>query len=319
MFSIYEERIRKLTDWKNYSQATKEAHALIASDPEDARSYSLLARIYADKEDFPAAVHFSKEALRKDPEDFTGHLILVMALFNLGEWKAFDAAAESALHLYPDTAHLYYLKAMRALQKNKGKKALGLMEIALVHETEDATYLAAYSNLLLLFGKKKKSKEYEQMALKSNEDNPYVYYTLANTAFNRGDFKQARELSRSAAAIDPDDQDYREQYLEMLKTDYALYRFLLRILQTHSFIRRKAGILFWPVFLFFFIVFNPLFWLYVIVILVPYYFSNYTAGKLVSRRLGYKKAKPEINKGKAIAAAMFAALVLTGLFAAIFR
>lgn len=65
--------------------------------------------------------------------------------------------------------------------------------------------------------------------------------------------------------------------------------------------------------------FNPLFWLYLIVILVPYYISHFTAGKLVSRKLGYRKSKPEISRGKAVAAAMFAALVLTGLFAAIFR
>lgn len=311
------QRIHKLRELRRYDEAIEEAQNLIASDPEIAHFYSILAHVYYHKEDFEASIHFSKVALKKDPEDYTGNFLLVSSYYQSGDMKTFDIMVEDALQLYPDVAHFYYLKAMRALQKNKIKDSLKFMETALDYESEDPVYLAAYSNFLLLSNKKKKSKEFEQVALVKNDNDPHVFYSLANTAFNRGDFKQARELSRLAAEIEPEDEAYREQYLEFLKTSYVFHNAILRVVQVNTFLRRISPVLFWILMLFIFFAFNPLFWMYLFCTLGPYYLSNFITGVLISRKLGISRRKQKIKISNAIITGLFLVLVgmgVAGLF-----
>ncbi|UAL52512.1 tetratricopeptide repeat protein [Bacillus sp. CMF21] len=308
------ERIKKLRDWRRYDEAIEEAQKLIASDPEIAHSYSILADIYSHKEDFKSAIHFSKEALKKDPEDYTGSFLLVSSYYQSGDMKTFDHAVEDALRIYPDVAHFYYLKALRAFQKNKLKDSLKLMESALAYESEEPVYLAAYSDFLLLANKKKESREFERIALEKNENDPHVFYSLANTAFNRGDFKQARELSRLAAEIEPEEETYREQYMELLKTAYPIHTFFLRVIQVNSFLRRRSAVLFWIIMIFIFFAFNPLFWLYLLFTLCPYYISNFLTGLFVRRKLGITRRRRNVNISTAILTGLF--IILIGMGAA---
>ncbi|TDL75909.1 tetratricopeptide repeat protein [Peribacillus frigoritolerans] len=313
-FHLHLGRIQKLRDWRRYDEAIEEAQNLISLDPEIAQSYSILAHVYSHKEDFESSIYYSKEALKKDPEDYTGNFLLVSSYYQTGDLKAFDLAVEDALRLYPDTAHYYYLKAMRAFQKNKIKESLKLMESALAHESEDPVYLAAYSDFLLLANKKKESREFERIALEKNENDPHVFYSLAGTAFNRGDYKQARELSRLAAEIEPEEEAYREQYMELLKTAYPIHTFFLRIVQVNSFLRRKSAVLLWIVMMFIFFVLNPLFWLYLLGVLCPYYVSNFITGLLVRRKLGIPRRKQKVSISTAILTGVF--IVLAGMGAA---
>ncbi|MCM3598811.1 tetratricopeptide repeat protein [Metabacillus idriensis] len=315
-FHLHIERIQKLRDWRRYDEAIEEAQNLISLDPEIAQSYSILAHVYSHKEDFESAIYFSKEALKKDPEDYTGNFLLVSSYYQTGNMKAFDLAVEDGLRLYPDTAHYYYLKAMRAFQKNKVKESLKLMENALAYESEDPVYLAAYSDFLLLANKKKESREFERIALEKNENDPHVFYSLAGTAFNRGDYKQARELSRLAAEIEPEEEAYREQYVELLKTAYPIHTYFLRIVQVNSFLRRKSAVLLWIVMMFIFFVLNPLFWLYLLCVLCPYYFSNFITGLLVRRKLGITRRKQKASISTAILTGLF--IVLAGMGAVSF-
>lgn len=223
--SAYISRIHRLVQWSRYKEALAEAEEWVRQAPEDDEAIAWLAYVHrftdADK-----ALHWSGEAIRRNPESETAWQVRLFVAYERQDWKSFDRVSEEMLRMFPEEAYVYRLKAQRELGRKKTDEALRLIEQAIALQHSDNNF-AVYAYALALRGDDEASREAEATALRLDPEDVQTLLYAGWAADQRNDYAQALERIGAAVRLDPDNAQIREEYLNILQKSYWFYRILL--------------------------------------------------------------------------------------------
>lgn len=220
-------RIEQLYEWGRLEEAIRETENYIQQYPEDADGYATLSKIYLQQDDFKKALHWSLEALRKDPENEVAWATRAGTLYTERKYDETMTAIQEALTLFPEEGYYYFLEGNIYNQRGDFKKAKEAFLVALKIEPSNAMYLANYGYVESILGNQELALQAEEQALQLDPENPTAFMYLAWAANERGDYAQALFYLESAVRLKPDSQQLREEYLEILQKQYKVYQWFL--------------------------------------------------------------------------------------------
>lgn len=220
-------RIEQLYEWERLQEAIKETENYIQQYPEDADGYAVLSKVYLKQGDHKKALHWSLESLKKDPENEIAWEFRVSTLYTAGKYKETMTAIQEALTLFPDDAFYYFLKGNIYNKNGKYEEAKESFLIALKLEPSNALYLASYSYVESILGNQEIALQAEKQALQLDSESSMVFLYVAWAADQRGDYAQALSYLENAVRLEPNNQQLRVEYLEILQKQFKVYQWLL--------------------------------------------------------------------------------------------
>jgi tetratricopeptide (TPR) repeat protein len=178
---------------------------------------------FIDKE---KALHWSSEAIRRDPESELAWRVRIVISYDRQDWDSFKRILSEMQRMFPEEGYLYRLNAQYLLTLNKTAEAVNLLRQAISLQHSAVNY-AVYSYALALSGDHEASRDAESTALREAPENVQVLLYTGWAADRRGDYKQAAERMNAAVRLDPNNKQTQEEYLETLQKSYWFYRVLL--------------------------------------------------------------------------------------------
>ncbi len=221
------DRIHQLLSWNRLKEAADEALQLLREEPEDPDAYALMGRIALRMEQYDQALHWSGEALQRDPENYLGWFVRVNTYYETENMKDASASLYEALRIFPYESHYYFLLANIANRKGRFTEAKEHLEQALELMPENALYLANLSYVEALLNQNAVSRQLAAEALRLAVEEHLVYLYLAWAADRRNDHELGLEMMKNAIRLDPDNKQIRDEYLEGLQKSYLFYRIVL--------------------------------------------------------------------------------------------
>lgn len=220
-------KINQLMEWKRFKEALEEAMALLREEPEDANAYALLGQICLRLDKREEALHWSQEALRREPEHPLAWFVRTAAYYESENWKALDEALDNAQRVDPYEPQYYFLRANVCNRRNKYAEARDLLLTGLRFSPQNALFLATLSYAEALLGNRNASKAYAAEALRQDVESDHVFLYLGWAAERRNDYDDQLLMLKNAIRLDPENKQIREAYLESLQKSYKFYRILL--------------------------------------------------------------------------------------------
>ncbi|MFD0671164.1 tetratricopeptide repeat protein [Cohnella sp. GCM10027633] len=267
--SSYLSRIHKLIQWSRYKEALAEAEEWVREAPEDDEAIAWLAYVHrftdADK-----ALHWSGEAIRRNPECETAWQVRLFVAYEREDWKSFDQVSEEMLRMFPEEAYIYRLKAQRELGRKKVAEARGLLEQAISLEHSSNNF-AVYAYALALSGNDDASRDAAATALRIDPEDVQTLLYTGWAADHRSDYEHALERLGAAVRQNPDNAQAREEYLNILQKSYWFYRVLL----APRFLTRMKP---WQIFFIWvvcWILLKPLIVLFIVLYIASYWISKW--------------------------------------------
>ncbi len=136
-------------------------------------------------------------------------------------------AIQEALTLFPDDAFYYFLKGNIYNKNGEYEEAKESFLIALKLEPSNALYLASYSYVESILGNQEIALQAEKQALQLDSESSMVFLYVAWAADQRGDYAQALSYLENAVRLEPNNQQLRVEYLEILQKQFKVYQWLL--------------------------------------------------------------------------------------------
>ncbi|MCA0756630.1 tetratricopeptide repeat protein [Paenibacillus sp. N4] len=220
-------RIYQLMQWRKYKEASEEAMKLIREEPEEPDAFALMGHISLRMSNCGQALHWSDEALRRDPEHSLAWFVRTNAYYDMQNWPAAKEAIGHAQRFDPYEPHYYFLLSNISNRNGKFAEAKEYLLKGLDIAPENALYLANLSYIEALLRNKAESKLLSAEALRLGTEEDHVYLYLAWAAEQRGEYDEGMNLLKDAIRLDPDNKQIREEFLEALQKSYKLYRILL--------------------------------------------------------------------------------------------
>lgn len=221
----YGNKVRQLVQWNRYKEAIAEAEEWVRHDPEDDQALAWLAFAHQFT-DVDKALHWSGEAIRRNPESEIAWQVRLFAAYDRQDWRTFDQVSEEMLRMFPEESYIYRLKAQREIARKKFDDAIRLVEQAIALQHTDNNF-AVYAYALALQGNDDASREAEATALRLDPEDVQTLLYAGWAADQRGDYEQALERIGAAVRLNPDNAQIREEYLNILQKSYWFYRALL--------------------------------------------------------------------------------------------
>ncbi|MFC3797710.1 tetratricopeptide repeat protein [Cohnella sp. GCM10012308] len=268
----------QLIEWNRYKEALEETQRLLALDPEDADAMALAGRIYVLMDRHTEGLHWSTEALRRDPEHLLAWFVRVTAYYESGQLQAFQEALTEALRLDPYESFYYYLNANYYNKKGQFPLAKSELLRALEIQPHNAVYLALLSYVEALLGHFEESARIDAQAIRIDAETPHVLLHLAWAARTRGDFKLDETYMKSAVRLNPDEKQFQDEYLEALQLAHPMFRIFT---VPGKYIRRMKPWQIWVAWIAAWILFRPL----VLLLIVLYAISKLGTKALVHVRV----------------------------------
>ncbi len=220
-------RIYKLLEWKRYNEALTEAKALISEAPDDPNAYAVLAQVSLRMEQYKDAEHWSGEALRRDPESRIGWFVRSVTKYEMSDWKSLDASLDEAQRIDPEEPFYCFLRANAMNRRSQFAGAKEQLLTALALDPDNPLFMATLSYTEALLGNTESSRELARKALRLEVESDHVYLYLGWAAEHRNDYDEHLEMLSNAIKLDPSNKQIREEYLDALQKNYALYRLFL--------------------------------------------------------------------------------------------
>lgn len=211
---------------------------------------------------FKEAIPFLQDAIAEDADSWLAKFNLAICFFNTENYSKASVLADGLLHEMPNNSDIFFLKARIALQQDRDKEAMELVEEAISIHPNDADYFGFKSGLLL------HAKKYEKGLVTVNEglridpknayclnlraqiltkldrieeanetvenilhENPEDSYSHANVGWvelENGNNKKALEHFKEALQFDPNFEYAREGMSTALKSKNFIYRWYLK-------------------------------------------------------------------------------------------
>jgi tetratricopeptide (TPR) repeat protein len=261
--------VYRLLSWKRYKEAIEETEQLLRDQPENPDLFALLGQIYAGMSDNEKALYWSGEALKRDPEHQVAWYIRVVVCYERQDEAAFYEALQEAQRIDPYETNYYFYHANMLNKKGKFKEAKEQLLQALAIDSESPLLMAILSYTEALLGNMSESNRLDRQAIQYDSENPQILLYLAWAAGSRGDYKLQESYMRTVVRIDPEEQQYRDEYLAALQQSQWIYRM---VLWPTKFLRRLkpwqilvtwliAGIIFRPLLLGFIVLYVAVHWI----------------------------------------------------------
>lgn len=222
------QRAEILMQQKKYAEAEKLLKGLMATDPADVHTLSLLSEAFLqqDKPDDAAALIDSAISLSPD----SAYLFYIKARVAIQK-DTYDEAEKNiqqSLQLEPDDADYYALWASIKLMRKQYKEALELADTALELDPENLLGLNTRSTVLLKLDNKEDSFKTIEGALREDPNNAYTHANYGWGLLEQGDHKKALNHFREALKNDPDSEFAKAGMVEALKANNIFYKFFLK-------------------------------------------------------------------------------------------
>ena len=220
-------KVQQLVRMRRYKEALAEAENLLRQTPEEPNTYALIGWIHSLTDNHDKALHFSGEALARDPENRLAWHVRVTVFYETDREREFEEALAEALRVDPYEDHYYFLKAARLNKKGKFKDAKEQLMRALELNPESAHNLALLAYTEALLDNDEESRKAEREALQRETEDAIVYMHLAWAASRRGEYDPAERYMANAVRLNPENKQVRDEYLEALQKSNKFYRIFL--------------------------------------------------------------------------------------------
>ncbi|WP_169087138.1 tetratricopeptide repeat protein [Paenibacillus sp. PL91] len=221
------DRIQQLMQWNKYKEASEEALQLIRETPYDPDAYALLGHVCLRMENYDQAIHWSGEALQRDPENELAWFVRANTYYEMEHWKDALEAIDEAQRIDPYEPHYFFLRANISNKKAKFNESRDYLLKGLEISPENPLYLANLSYTEALLKNNSESKRLSNVALRLEVESDLVYLYLAWSAEQRSDYDDYLLMLKNAIRLDPDNKQIRQEFLKGLQKNYTFYRIML--------------------------------------------------------------------------------------------
>lgn len=220
-------RAQQLIGWKRYKEALQELEQILRMEPENPDAMAMIANVYLLQNEYDKSLHWAGMVLGREPDHLLAWYVRVCVFYETDRDKEFDEAVEYAMRIDPDEPHYYFLKANRVNKRGAFKEARALLDEALRLSPEHPLYLAMASYTEALMGRFDESRQLERRAMPYSVEEPHALLYLSWAARTRGDYDQQEIHMRNAVRLNPENKQFRDEYLEALQYSNRMYRFFL--------------------------------------------------------------------------------------------
>lgn len=134
-------------DNPKYETDLIEATTLVGEN-NDEKSLTELGQYYLSKNDKPKALNYFKEALEKNPNNFSISKNMLLLQIDLKEFKEANEKSTQMLNNYPSQPILYLINGVASNELNKPKQAIESLEIGLDYIIDDVKMETDFYNQL---------------------------------------------------------------------------------------------------------------------------------------------------------------------------
>lgn len=222
------DRARVLMEQNRFSDAEKELQKVLASDPNDPETLSLMAWCKASLKEFKAAEELIKQAITRDPANAFYLFIYSHILFHQNKLTEAEDTINQAIKTDPYNADYFGLLSAIFLDRKEWNKALEAANEGLQIEAENLQCLNSRASALIKVDKKDESFETIKDAFNYNPENAYTHINYGWGLLEKGEHKKSLEHFSKALQIDPTSPHAKHGLVEALKARYWIYRIFLR-------------------------------------------------------------------------------------------
>lgn len=213
---------------KKYAEAERMLRNLLAEDPNDIYTLTLLAETHLQQDQFEAARQVIDNAIGLSPA--SPHLYYVKTRLALMQDRYGEAelAVQQAIALNPYDADYFAMAANIRLLRKQFAEGLELADRALEIDPENVMALNTRSRALLKLGRADESAVTIEGALREDPNNAHTHANYGWNLLEKGDHKKALEHFREALKNDPNLDYAQAGMVQALKAANPIYRLFLR-------------------------------------------------------------------------------------------
>ena len=174
------------------------------------------------------ALHEAKSAIRMEPTNPNHYYVLSLIYL---EQELYDKADRTIrMSLNHSAAHPDYLYVLGTIffQQSEWEKALKICEMSLNIDAEHIDSLILRARVLNRIGEHEASNQTFALAFRSDPENPQTHANKGWAALEQKQFETARERFEAALGFNPELEFARSGFVESLKTEYPLYRWVMK-------------------------------------------------------------------------------------------
>jgi tetratricopeptide (TPR) repeat protein len=181
--------------WKTraYQKLAIDALAHLGQLPPSPQLHELLAKIHTDERQFPGAVEEWQKAYELSGKDVDIGTQLVLALFQVQNFKEARQLLETLLPQRPTSAELNYLVGFTLLSLKQPKDAAHYLEVSLQINPQSLVAHSSLAQAYLAMGKPEQAIPHLKVALPIDRDGS-IHYQLARAYQSNGQAELARTM-----------------------------------------------------------------------------------------------------------------------------
>lgn len=218
------QRAELLLRTRRYDDARKELHEALRQNPDDARGHLLLAQVHLQRRSTGEARHELAEALRLEPENPLAFLLLAAVEERDGHVQDATEAAKQARRLAPTWPAPVVALARIDAGRERWPSVLRRSENALALDPDDPDAAGLRALALTHLGRRDEATEAAERTLQQDPDDPQAHVVRGMTLLHRGKPRDAKQAFLEALRLDPGAANAAEGLVLSLKASSLVMR-----------------------------------------------------------------------------------------------
>jgi tetratricopeptide (TPR) repeat protein len=237
---IHLERALILFEQSRFDLAEGEVRKDLTDDPDNATAHALLGLCMAERQEYRQATWSAQEAITRDPSLPFAHYALASIMQDRERLDEAREAIAEAIRL--DPRHTNYFALLSSIQFDRGQwnEALEAAEQGLRLDPEHVACANLRAMALNKLGRAAEARAAIETALAKDPLNAVTHANQGWAMLQRGDPKAALEYFREALRLDAEFAMARHGIVECLKSQYVIYRLLLRFILWMGALNKRA-------------------------------------------------------------------------------
>jgi tetratricopeptide (TPR) repeat protein len=219
----------QLLELQRFKEARAAFQQALLYSPNDSKILAHIAQCFLNERDDMLALQFSQEALQQNPQEGLAHFVAALAFMHLRFFNKSEYHIEEALKRNPD--EIRYLLAAFTIKtiQDKFEEAKEYIQKASNIAPNDPDVLYYQAIYWQMMDQPQKAQQKLSLALEQNPLIAHQHSLAGDLALNNEDAEDADYHLKEAVRLDPNDNIYRQQWLNApLKKNK-----ILRILYGH--------------------------------------------------------------------------------------
>ena len=171
------------------------------------QALTMLASVQLSQHEFAQALTTSEQAVRLNPYAAVGYGAIVDSYVELGKYEEAVKAADQMVKVKPDLRSYARVSYLREIH-GRIDDALASMRLALdagYPGTEETSWVRlTLGDILRQYGRRDEARDQYMMALEDRPGYPFAQAALAELAADEGDYEEAENMLKEAAAAVPE-------------------------------------------------------------------------------------------------------------------